>query len=160
MKSAPLPSMAYAGEILDALKSLDLEAIARESLEENAEVMADLNAEQLARGLRADGSEILPLYKPLTIEIKQTKSGLAAVTDHVTLFDTGSHYRELYAEVQGDEIEYGSRDEKSAKLQKKYSTSKGPIYGLTTDSKDELMNGPVAKSWRNKIESLTGLKFE
>lgn len=151
--------MADALEILQVLQSLDIEAIAISTLEENEEAMANLNAEQLARGLRADGSEILPSYAPLTIEIKSEKAGLAGVTDHVTTYDEGGHYAELYAEVKGDEIEQGSRDGKSAKLQKKYDTKKGSLYGLTTDSREELINGPVGASWRKKIEAATGLKF-
>lgn len=152
--------MADAGEILDVLKSMDLQAIAAESLEANAETIADLNAEQLARGLRADGSQILPEYAQLTIDIKKTKSGLSGVTDHVTLYDTGDHYQQLYADVKGVEIEYGSRDEKSARLEKKYATKRAPLYGLTIDSRDILMSGPVKKYWETKIEKLTGLKFE
>lgn len=152
--------MADALEILQVLKGLDVEAIAISTIEENEKAMADLNAEQLARGLRADGSEILPSYADLTIELKSEKSGLAGVTDHVTLYDTGDHYAGLYADVQGDEIEQGSHDEKSASLQKKYSTKKGSIYGLTADSREELITGPVGASWKKKIESATGLKLQ
>ena len=151
--------MADALEILQVLQQLDVEAIAISTLEESEKAMADLNAEQMAKGLRADGSEILPSYSDLTIELKSEKSGLAGVTDRVTLYDTGEHYKQLYANVQGDEIEWGSRDEKSAKLQKKYDTAKGSVYGLTSDSRDELINGPVGTSWKNKIETQTGLKF-
>lgn len=156
----PYPfSMADALEVLQVLQGLDVEAIAISTLKENEDIMADLNASQMAQGVRADGSEILPSYRPLTVELKSDKPGLAGVTDRVTLYDTGEHYAELYADVKGDQIEYGSRDEKSAALQKKYDKKKGSIYGLTEDSKEELVTGSVGASWKQKIERQTGLKF-
>jgi hypothetical protein len=156
--------MATGLDLLENLEALDPEAVAIEVLEENTNVMADLIAGQLAQGLRSDGSEILPSYAPLTIELKKNKSGLAGVTDHVTLFDTGSHYEKLYTEVKGDELEYGSKDNKSAGLQEKYDrkgkSSKGSIYGLTEDSKDDLTGGHTEPQWQKKIEAKTGLKFK
>lgn len=150
--------MAYAGEIEDNLKTLDLAAIANKTLVDNQKVMADLNAVQLSQGLRADGKDIVPSYKALTVELKQNKPGLAGVTDRVTLFDEGDHYRELYAEVQGQEIEYGSRDPKSAKLQEKYGKY-GPIYGLTNDSNEELVEQHLRPAFQSLIEEVTGLKY-
>lgn len=148
--------------MIDVLNSLKIEEIAGESVTDNAELIADLNADQLAHGIRADGSQTLPAYKSLTIAIKKTKSGLAAITDRVTLFDTGDFYRNLYAEVQGEFIEYGSRDEKAPKLEKKYSDKrgKGSIFGLTEDSKDELITGGLGESWQKKITEKTGLTFK
>jgi hypothetical protein len=149
--------MADALEILSNLKSLDLDGIIHQTLVDNEKVMADLNAVQMSKGLRSDGSEILPSYADLTIELKEGKPGLAGVTDRVTLFDTGDHYRELYAEVQGaDAIEYGSKDEKSEKLQKKYGDK---IYGLDSDSRDELAEQHLRPSYMTAVEQHTGLTF-
>jgi len=130
--------MAYAFELEMDLINLDIEAVLTEAIQDNNEYVADLNAEQLAKGLRSDGSKILPEYTEMTIGLKSGEPGLAGVTDHVTLFNTGSHYRQLYAEIKGDAIEYGSKDEKSESLQDKYGSK---IYGLSTDSKDELLSG-------------------
>lgn len=144
-------------ELQESIRSINLNDIAARSIEDNRESIADMNAAQMAQGLRADGSEILPYYADLTISMKKKRSGLSGVFDHVTLYNTGAHYAGLYAEVKGDEIEYGSRDEKSEALQKKYSTAKGSIYGLTTDSKEEL--APAFKrSFFAEYERQTGLK--
>jgi diphthamide synthase (EF-2-diphthine--ammonia ligase) len=124
-----------------------------ETLRENEKVMADLNASQMAQGKRATGTDIRPDYKPLTIALKEGKFGLAGVTDHVTLYNTGSHYQKLYAEVEGDEIEYGSKDSKSESLQEKY----GAIYGLTDDSLDDLVEGHVRSDYVKKISDQLGL---
>lgn len=148
--------MADALEILNNLKGLDLTAIIQKTLVDNEGVMADLNAVQMAKGLRADGTEILPTYSDTTIELKEGKPGFAGVTDHVTLYDEGSHYRELYAQVQGeDAIEYGSKDSKSEKLQKKY----GKIYGLDEDSRDELTEQHLRPAFMQGVEAQTGLTF-
>jgi hypothetical protein len=133
--------MADALDILNNLKALDIDGIINETLVENERYMADLNATQLSEGLRSDGHDIIPEYAKLTIQIKEGKSGLAGVTDHVTLFDTGDFYDAMYAEVQGAEIEFGSKDEKSKKLQEKYTDK---IYGLDDTSKTVLGRREVA----------------
>lgn len=152
--------MADAVDMLESLRALDITAVAARSIEENEEVIADMMAARLARGKRADGTDILPDYKPITIAIKEeTGVGLGAVTDHVTLFQTGAHYQELYADVQGEVIEYGSKDSKSEKLQKKYDTARGSIYGIDTDDRENLVEGVVGESWQKQIEQGTGLSF-
>lgn len=145
--------MADALEFLETLQTLNIEAAAIDALEGNEKVMADLNATQLAQGKRATGTTIRPEYHPLTIELKKGRSGLAGITDRVTLFDTGSHYRKLYADVKGQEIEYGSKDEKSEDLQKKY----GAIYGLTEESVEELVESHLRGDFIEKIENYLGI---
>lgn len=152
-------------EAYENLKNLDLAAIYSESIKENAEFIADLNAAQLAKGLRTDGDYITPEYRPLTVEIKSGKTGLAAVTSHVTLYDTGAHYEGLYAAVKGEEVEYGSKDIKSLQLQAKYDgdqrkSEPSSIYGLTEDSKEDLILGGLQSSFQRMVEEDTGLKFD
>lgn len=144
-------------ELLTALKKVNVIDLAKASITSNKELIADLNAGQLARGLRSDGSNILPSYSDLTIELKSRREGLAGITDHVTLFDTGAHYKGLYADIKGNEIEYGSTDEKSKKLQKKYDTSRGSIYGLNQDSLEDL-EPHLRTSFFDDYEKVTGLK--
>lgn len=146
-------------DMLNNLRAFDPAATAVTTIVMNKEVAADLMAEQLAQGIRSNATQIKPDYKPLTIEIKETEGvGLGAITDRVTLYMHGDHYRQLYADVKGDEIEYGSRDWKSAKLEKKYGTKRGPIYGLTPDSRDTF-KGVLSKDWRILVEKATGLKI-
>lgn len=146
-------------EVLANLKGLDIEGIASQTVADNVEVIADLNATQLSEGFRADGSATLPSYSERTIELKKQRSGLSGVTDRVTLYDTGDFYRGLYAAVQGEDVEYGSTDTKADKLQDRYSTAKGSIFGLNDDSRDELITGYLLPDWQKKIEEATGLEF-
>lgn len=145
-------------EFLDALDRVDLDHLAKQTLEKNKEVIADLIATQLSQGIRSDGTEILPSYAPLTIEIKKTKSGLAGVTDRVTLYDTGEHYKELYAEVKGDDLVTGSLVEYSDALEKKYDTSKASVHKLTEDSKEELVVGYLQADCYDLLHQQTGLE--
>lgn len=149
--------MATAGDLLENLSAMDLVSIARETLSENADTMASLNEQQMFAGIRADGSEILPSYADLTIEIKKQKG---QPYDRVTLRDEGDFYAGLYADVQGDSIEYGSTDEKSAELEEKYSKARGSIFGLTVGSKSELVEYYLQPSWESKVTEETGLPFE
>lgn len=149
--------MADALDLLENLEALNIKQIAIDTIQKNKEVMADLVATQLSQGVRSDGSEILPSYTPLTIELKKQKSGLAGVTDRVTLFDTGEHYKELYVEVKGEDMEYGSRVEYSGDLEKKYGTSKGSVHKLTEDSREELMAGYLENDFYGKVSEQTGL---
>lgn len=148
--------MASPMDLLESLQDLDIDQVASDSLKEHEETIAEMNASQLAQGRKSDGKYITPEYADLTIELKKKKSGLAAVTDVVTLFDTGSHYKNLYAEVKDKQIEYGSRDSKSEALQEKYGQN---IYGPDDDSKDELVEGFLKPTFEQKIEEKTGLVF-
>lgn len=149
-------------EVLINIQQLDIKAIAEDNIYDVTEIIADLNADQLAHGIRADGSPTTPSYKDSTIAYKRGRPGLSGVTDRVTLYDTGAFYAGLYAAVQGEDITFGSHDEKEAKLEKKYSRANGPqqIFGLTEDSKEELINSHLQTAWEEAIEKITGLDFE
>jgi len=144
-------------DMLKNISELNIKDLCIETAKDNEDEMVKLNEDQLAAGLRANDTDIEPLYRPYTIFIKETqKTGLASVTDVVTLFDTGAHYAGLYAEVKGSIIEYGSKDSKSADLQEKY----GKIYGLNTDSRDVLIEEHIEPDLHRKVEKQTGLKFK
>lgn len=155
--------MATGADVYESLEQLDVESVITEVLEKKASQMADFNAFQLSEGLRADGSDITPPYAPLTVFLKRAKSGLAGVTDHVTLYDTGAMYEAMYADVKGDEIEYGSKDPKADRLQARYDktskTGAGSIFGLSQESREMLTETETGPLWEQIIEDKTGLKF-
>lgn len=141
-------------DLLELAEKVNIENVCSTALQKNENKIADLNAYQLSRGKRSDGSDILPEYAPLTIELKKGNPGLSGVTDRVTLFDTGAHYKGLYADVQGVQIEYGSKDKKSAALEKKYATKRGGLYGLDEDSRDELISSSLQADTIEELEKL------
>jgi hypothetical protein len=144
-------------ELLENIEALDIPTIARQTIVENKEVISDLIATQMSQGLRSDGTDILPDYAPLTIELKKGKQGLAGVTDRVTLFDTGEHFKELYVEVKGDEMDYGSKVPYAEDLEEKYDTAKGSIHKMTEESQEELVNGYLENDFYSRINEATGL---
>ena len=104
------------------------------SVKATKEAIADLNAEQMYKGLRSDGSAITPGYSELTKEIKRAKG---QPIDRVTLRDTGAFYKGIYAQVTGIKIKIGSNDFKELKLERKYSKANGSIFGLSEKFKAE-----------------------
>lgn len=149
--------MATIAAVLNRVKSIDIKSIAQTSIVETKEAIADLNAEQMFVGLRSDGSEILPSYSKLTIQIKKEKG---QPTDRVTLRDTGSFYEGIKVDVSGDRLNITSTDEKTEKLNKKYSKSKGNIFGLSDRFKREYLNNNLRKVFKNKVEKATNLKMK
>jgi hypothetical protein len=145
-------------DLLEILQELNVQDQAVSALSDHEEDIATQIAGQLSAGVNGDGSEIVPEYAFLTVQLKQGKPGLSGVTDRVTLFDTGSHYRELYAEVEKTgEVETGSRDEKSLDLQAKYGEG---IYQPGETARQNVIDEGLAETWQGKITEATGLKFD
>lgn len=149
--------MASPMDLLESLQSLDLKQEAVNSLSVHEEDIADQVAGQLSAGINGDGSAIEPEYAFLTVQLKKGKPGLSGVTDLVTLYDEGDHYRELFSDVQGSgEIITGSHDEKSLDLQAKYGEG---IYQPGETARQNVIDEGLRATWEEKIESATGLKF-
>jgi hypothetical protein len=134
-------------------KGRELE-IALSALNANSRVAADLNAEQLAQGIMKDGKLSKFKYSPLTIEIKKTKSGLSAVVDHLTNYDTGESYRKLYMKAGGEVIIFGTYTDKEDSISKRM---KGKAFGLTKDNKEEFMRLHVQKTFNEKVREILQL---
>lgn len=99
-----------------------------ECIENNADTLADYNREQLFQGERTDGTPIEPVYRPLTRIIKQQKG---QPIDRVTVKDTGAFYRGINVQVQNDTAIFDSRNSKTNKLERKYSTNNGFLIGIS-----------------------------
>ena len=145
------------GTILNMLRrfeALDTDKICIEALQETKETIADLNAEQMNKGQKADGKEINPQYSQTTVEIKRKKG---QPTDRVTLKDTGAFYQGIYVSVDSSRVVTESTDSKSTGLQKKYGEN---IFGLNDLFKREYLNEKLRPSFKNKIELATGLTMK
>jgi len=96
------------------------------------DLIVELNKSQISEGRKPDGTGINRVgtgeeYRPYTIKVKKTKSGLSGVYDHVTLYDTGSFYEGIAAKVGSSEIEVIGNDSKTDKLLSEW----GNVFGLT-----------------------------
>lgn len=129
--------MSLASELKEAmlgpLLRINIETVVAEAISEHHSDMEQLNRSQLAAGVTADGSEIRPFYKPITVRIKKMKG---QSTDKVTLKDTGSFYRGIRATAVGrSATELTSTDGKTDDLVEKYGAS---IFGLSVASREQL----------------------
>ena len=119
-------------DVYNAWQTVDLRSEAVSIIQDQGEIIADLNASQLAQGIKADGTEITPQYAESTIEYKQGKTGLSGITDRVTLFDSGDFYRGIaVTKVDAEKFTITSIDDKTPKLEAKYGNK---IFGLTSEN--------------------------
>jgi hypothetical protein len=146
--------MSSIAQVYNKIKTLNIEDVARKSIEDTKEAIADFNAEQMFQGLRSDGAEINPQYSETTIAIKKEKG---QPTDRVTLKDTGAFYAGIRVVVTGDNITIDSTDEKNDKLFEKYSTQRSNIFGLSPQYKREYVNEVLAPEWKRNVHEATGL---
>lgn len=115
-------------ELSKRLKPINILEKTKDAIENTNEIALQLNRDQMFSGIRSDGSEITPKYRPLTVFLKAQEG---RPTDRVTLNDTGSFYRYFILRIQGDEFYIDSTDDKSTKLKTDYGEK---IFGLTKQS--------------------------
>lgn len=124
--------------------------LAVEALNESKELIADLNAEQLAQGIQTDGAKSNFTYTPFTIAVKRTKTGLASVTDHLTNFDTGESYRSLFAEFTADKATFGTKTDKEDAINDRMN---GKAFGLTDDNRKMILKSHANIAFIQKIRT-------
>lgn len=146
--------MATIKAVLTNFQKLDIENVARKTIDETKETIVELNKEQLFAGKRSDGTDIKPAYSGFTINEKEKKD---QPYDRVTLKDTGAFYAGITVKVEGDKIIENSIDEKNDELFDKYATSRGNIFGLSTPYKKEYVNDQLRQAFRGNIKAVTGL---
>jgi hypothetical protein len=128
--------------------------IAVQALQENRKAAVDLVAVQLAQGIKSDGTKSDFVYSGVTIGIKKNKSGLAAVTSHLTNYNTGASYRGLYFRVEGSQIVEGTTTDKEQAISDRMD---GKAFGLDKDSREELIHQHVQKTFNRKIRTFLKL---
>ena len=117
--------------------------------------LIDLNTEKLWKNGEDSKGITLGEYAPLTKQIKNaTGQGYGRITDHVTLYDTGSFYDKMLIKWNSDiQFNFDSTDSKNAKLKKVYGDD---IHGIDVkenekDMRDELLE-PFQKFIFNKLK--------
>jgi len=142
--------MATIFKVLNRFKTLDTDAIAVQVIESSVDTMADLNAEQIDSGLKANG-EVMPDYSFRSVFQYGKTPG------PIRLRDTGAWQSGLYAKVENGKIVFNSSDEKDSLLTGKYGSE---IHGLSEKYKLEAMREAVRPEFIKKMEVATGLKFK
>ena len=123
--------------------------LAIEAIMQNLDIAADLIARQLSQGIMKDGKKSDYPYSPFTIAVKRGKSGIAGITSHLTNYDTGESYRQLYAKVKGFLIEFGTTTDKEEAIS---ARMEGKAFGLSPDSGEEWIRQFVQKSFNQIVQ--------
>lgn len=145
--------MATVKQMLERLEvyKAQIAELAEQAFNINSKTAADLNASQLAQGLKTDGEQSDYPYAPLTIAIKRGKPGLSGVTSYLTNYDTGESYRRLYAIANGGRIEYGTKTDKSEAISERMD---GKAFGLTNENREEMLNQFVRPSYQGLVKGI------
>jgi hypothetical protein len=142
--------MATISAMLRRFEDLDTDAICKKAVEQSTEMMADLNAEQINSGIKADGTE-MPDYSLRSVVQYGKPFG------PIRLRDTGSWQTGLYARVDGEKVVFASSDTKDAMLRDRYGDE---IEGLSEKFKAEAIREVVQPNFNRMIEEETGLKMK
>lgn len=147
--------MITVAELRRRVSKTNTELVANEVLTEQRPVLAELNADQLLRGLRADG-QLLPFYKSDSYARKKRAMNSRPPSGVMDLKLTGEFHKSIETIIEAPEIIFGAQD--------RYELMERPgigpeILGLTEDSLKKYI-----AIWFNRFKQLysnaTGLEFK
>lgn len=143
-----------ADDLRNKISALDIDKVAAASIEETADVISDLNAEQLHRGLTAfDGN--FPTYRNDEYARMKNKMNPLPGYGNPDIFLTGAFVRDIETKVVGDDVEITSTNSKTEMLVKKYGDKY--LFGLSEKFHQEYVNETLQPVWIKKIKEATGL---
>ena len=131
-------------------ESFDVAKVAEESLQQTKDHIADLNVEQMSKGLKSDGS-YMPDYSPVSVEVFGKPEG------PIKLFDKGDFYQGYRVTIENGNVVVTSTDEKTGMLFKRFATKTSNIFGLNPQYRREYINEFLKKNFRGNIKQQTGL---
>lgn len=142
----------------EQFRKLNLKAAIVETVKAKREVIADLQATQMSRGERADGSK-LPDYSPRSVQVFGKRPG------PWTLRDTGEFYRLIQiVRIDSTGWQLSSLDEKTnliqAKVKQRLGGSSSKVFGLNKTSLEDLVNPHIRPELKKQITIQTGINIE
>lgn len=126
------------------------ETIVGESMDEKGQEAANFNAKQLSEGLKTNGVKSNFVYAFSTVKSKQGMAGLAGVTDHLTNYNTGDSYNNLYQRVAGNKVIFGTTTDKEDAISKRMNNL---AFGLTAENKSDYLKQDVNPLFIDKIKT-------
>lgn len=129
--------------VLEKLNKIELQNISEKIFDELIPKIEDYNVEQLNKGIKSTGDKIVPPYRPKTIAIKRKKG---QPVDKVTLKDYGDFHNQIRVKKYASKFELVSYDEKSEKLQDKYTPD---ILGITDENIQKIREEILLKLQKN-----------
>lgn len=136
-------------------EALDIDKVARKSMENTTEEMANIQAEQMMHGFNSFGNKI-GQYKLEPYAEKKNRMNPLPGFGVPDLKLTGAFYRGINVKISGEMVITDSSNIKSEGLQKRY----GPeIYGLDEQYKGEFLREALQPEFGSLMEQETGLKM-
>lgn len=139
-------------------RNINLKAAIVETVKVKSELIADLQATQMNKGERADGSSF-PNYSIRSVQEFGKKPG------PWKLYDTGSFYRLIkIIRIDSRGWELTSLDDKTglikAKVRNKLGTSQDKVFGLNEDSREDLVRPHFRPELKRQIALQSGIKIQ
>jgi len=148
--------MATINTLIKRFKEIDTNAIAFDTMFETKEVAAELNADQINKGLRSDNT-VMPDYSKASVLFYGKQPG------PIRLRETGAFQAGFFVTIQGDKVVFDSTDEKRDMLIEGEGDREGygiEVFGLNSEYKKEYIDEAVRLVFKSKIETATGLKYK
>jgi hypothetical protein len=100
------------------LKSMDKDAILKETINDNGKELTDVNRAQMRAGRMGNG--YLPDYSPFSQTLKD-KSNYKASWPTMDLYDTGSFQDKMFLQTTSKSVLFDSKDSKRSDLLKRFT---------------------------------------
>ncbi len=123
------------------------------AMQENAEVMAQLNREQLERGRNALGQLIRPKYASKYYANKKQRMNSKPPKGTPDIKLTGELYEELSVENQGNDFYFGSETNHTGYMTDRYDE----LFGLAPKSKEAYVQKDLLPIFLKKIRAALGV---
>lgn len=144
-------------EFRNSFKQLNLKAAIVETVNAKREIVADLQATQMSRGERADGSKF-PDYSARSVNEFGKRPG------PWTLRDTGEFYR-LIQIVKIDSTGWilTSLDDKTqlikAKVRQRLGTQEDKVFGLNDTTREDFVKPHFVPELKRQLTQQTGIRI-
>lgn len=143
--------------IINGLKSLDVNAEITAIVERNGSEIVKLQQEQLAAGIDKDGQPRIDEYRPLTKFIKMSQGqGLGSVIDRVTFYMHGNLYNSMRNEIMGKVFQVKSPLPTYDKMIERIGEEN---YGLDAESLQEFRTDITLPAFLAYVNQKTGLNL-
>lgn len=159
------------GTILDLLKrveSVDTDKICIEVMEHNADVLNDINKQQLYDGKGNDGQDLAPTYlNDPYFKTREAAQRYSDWKDKITpssvrkpgvpnLYINGYYHNSRKVAISGTRILH-TATYKGLEIKTKYADK---LDGLAGDYKIEFVNDHLRPAFKTTMENATGLRFK
>lgn len=138
--------MATVYDVIENIKSFNIEVVAKQSIAATSNIISDLNRKQLLKGEKADNT----FFK----NYSKTSQELFGKQDiPIQLKDTGEFHDSVDTGVFGDEVITAGKDRYN--LEERY----GNIYGLHDKNKENYAENTLLPLIQKDFTDKTGLTF-